>query len=363
MKIKKFIDIYIPTTVCNLKCHYCYISQLNNCGDKVATFSHSPSEIRAALSQKRLGGVCMLNFCAGGETLLSDEVLPIVRELCTEGHYVMVVTNGTVTKRLSELEKWPKELRHHLFFKFSLHYLELLRLGLLDRFSDNVNKVRNMGYSITVEITPSDELIPYKEQLKMYCMDNFGALCHCTIARDDRKKGIDILSQYSIEEYNKLWDEFGSELFRYKMGLYQKKKNEFCYAGAWSYYINLKSGAVKQCYCGEIIDNIYKNVDIPLNEIPIGHHCTLSYCYNGHAFLGFGDIPYLDNVTYTSMRNRVTNKGTEWLEPEMKEAMNSKLVETNGEYSAIGKKIVDLENFAFKYKHKAKKAIKKIIKK
>ena len=51
-----------------------------------------------------------MNFCAGGETLLSDEVLPVVHELLCEGHYVMIVTNGTLTKRFEEISNWSEEL-------------------------------------------------------------------------------------------------------------------------------------------------------------------------------------------------------------------------------------------------------------
>lgn len=259
MRIKKFIDVFIPTTACNLQCHYCYISLLKNRGTAIAKFSHTLLEMSAALSRKRLGGICMFNLCAGGETLLSNDVLPLAKALCEEGHYVMLVTNGTIEKRIAELELWEIELRNHLFFKVSLHYLELRRLGLLKQFAENVKKIRELGYSFTIEITPTDELVPFKEELKKYCLDNFGALSHCTIARDDRKNGIDILSK-SEEKYIEEWREFDSDLFEYKLRLYKQKRKEYCYAGAWSYYLNIETGEVRQCYCGEIIDNIYVDV-------------------------------------------------------------------------------------------------------
>ena len=118
-KIKRYIDIYIPTETCNLRCHYCYIAQLKKFNSKIAKFSHSPEEMRKALSKKRLGGVCLINFCAGGETLFSAEVLPVVRELLLEGHYVMIVSNGTISKRFDEIAELPEDLRSHLFIKFS----------------------------------------------------------------------------------------------------------------------------------------------------------------------------------------------------------------------------------------------------
>lgn len=66
MRIEKFIDCYIETETCNLKCHYCYIAQQNKFKNHIIEFSHTPAEIREALSVKRLGGPCLLNLCAGG---------------------------------------------------------------------------------------------------------------------------------------------------------------------------------------------------------------------------------------------------------------------------------------------------------
>lgn len=184
-KIKRYIDCYIPTETCNLRCHYCYIAQQRKFNTKLARFSQSPEIIRQALSKKRLGGVCLLNMCAGGETLLSEEVLPIVKQLLLEGHYVMIVTNGTVTKRFEEVAQWPKELLSHLFFKFSFHYLEMKRLNMMERYFANIQMIKAAGVSFTVEITPADELVPYIDEIKEISEKNLGALPHITIARDD----------------------------------------------------------------------------------------------------------------------------------------------------------------------------------
>ena len=98
-KIKRFIDCYIPTETCNFRCHYCYITQNRKFNNKVAKFNYTPEYIAKALSKERLGGVCLINFCAGGETLIAEEVIDIIKALLVEGHYVMVVTNGSLTKR------------------------------------------------------------------------------------------------------------------------------------------------------------------------------------------------------------------------------------------------------------------------
>lgn len=358
-KIKRFIDCYIPTETCNLRCHYCYIAQQRKFNNKLATFSHPKEFIRQALSVKRLGGVCLLNLCAGGETLLSPEVLPVVKELLAEGHYVMVVTNGTVTQRFQELVVWPKALLSRLMFKFSFHYLELKRLGWMERFFENVSLMKNIGVSFTVEITPSDELIPYIDDVKKICLEKVGALCHVTIARDDRTMGIDVLSEHSFDEYKNIWGQFHSQLFDFKSKIFYHKRNEFCYAGDWSAYLNLDTGVLRQCYCGKVLGNIYDDVTAPIPFQAIGHGCTLPHCYNGHAFLTLGDIPELDTPSYAAVRNRKCTDGTEWLTDNMREFIQSKLSDSNREYSILKKsrmvlkeKIIPLKQRVYQIKKK-----------
>lgn len=344
-KIKRFIDCYIPTEACNLRCHYCYITQKRKFNSKLASFTHSAEEITSALSKERLGGVCLLNLCAGGETLLSNDVLPIVKALLESGHYVMIVTNGTLTKRFEEISLWEKSILERLFIKFSFHYLELKRLNLMEVYFANIQLMKSSDVSFTVEITPSDELIPYIDEVKATCIKHLGALCHVTIARDDRTNGIDILSSLSFEEYKDLWGQFESELFQFKSQIFYHKRTEFCYAGDWSAYLNLETGHLRQCYCGETICNIYSdNGPIPFRAI--GKKCSIPHCYNGHAFLTLGDIPELETPSYADVRNRVCVDGSEWLKPSMKSFMQSKLSESNEEYTFI-KKILDASSHKF----------------
>lgn len=332
-KLKRFIDCYIATETCNLQCHYCYIAQQNRFKKKLVKFRYSPEIIRKALSKERLGGTCLLNFCAGGETLLAEDVIPVIKALLEEGHYVMIVTNGTMTKRFQEMATFPKELLERLFFKFSFHYLELKRLNWLDQYFENIKTMAEVGASYTVEITPSDELIPYIDEIKQICKEKLGVMCHFTIGRDDRKKGIEVLTSKTFEEYKNIWSTFESDLFRFKSEIFYQKRKEFCYAGDWSVYLNLSTGDMKQCYCGRVLDNIYQNIEKPLNFEAVGCHCSQPHCYNGHAFLALGDIPELKTPTYAQLRNRKTPDGKEWLQPKMKQFMSQKLYENNEQYS------------------------------
>lgn len=336
-KIKKYIECYIPTETCNFRCHYCYIAQLGKFKNKLAKFTKTPKEIREAFSKKRLGGTCLFNLCAGGETLLVKEIIEITHELLAEGHYVMVVTNGSLKNRFEEFAKLPKGLLNRLIFKFSFHYIELKRMHLLDQYFDNVNLMKKAGASIVVEITPNDETEEYIPEIKAVCMEKLGALPQVTIARNDNDKKISHLSNHSFEDFVKVWSEFDSPMLDFKSTIFYKKRKEYCYAGDWSIYVNLVTGEYSQCYCGIRLGNVYENIHKPLKFVAMGKKCSLPHCYNGHAFITLGDIPELDAITYAQLRNRISGDGSEWLTKEMKEFIGTKLSESNSQYSGIQK--------------------------
>ncbi len=309
----------------------------------IAKFEYSPAFIRKALSKERLGGTCLLNLCAGGETLLSKDVIPIVRQLLEEGHCIMLVTNGTIKKRFLEISKLPESLLKHLIFKFSFHYMELMRLNLLDEYFNNIQLMKSAGASVTVEITPSDELIPYIDEIKQVCMKKLGTLCHITIGRIDENE-IPVLSKYTLDEYVEIWDTFNSELLEFKSTIFGRKRTEFCYAGDWILYLNLATGDLKQCYRGLKIQNIYNDINKKIKPFAIARQCPEPHCYNGHAFLTLGAIPEMDTPYYCEMRDRVDTNGKHWLTSDMQEFISQKLVDNNHEYTAGQKAWTSLRN-------------------
>lgn len=362
-KIKRFIDCYIPTETCNFRCHYCYITQKRKFNNKLMKLTHEPEFIAKALSKERLGGVCMINLCAGGETLLSEDIIDLIYVLLKEGHYLMVVTNGSITERFEKISKFPKELLDHLFFKFSFHYMELVRLKMLDKFAQNVKLMKESGASFTIEITPSDELEKYKEEIKDFSIKNFGALPHITIGRKETDD-IPPLTEHKFDEYLNIWKEFDSEMFNFKSTIFNEKRKEFCYAGEWSGYLNIETGILCQCYCGVNIDNIYEDINRPINFLAIGCNCLQPHCYNGHAFLTFGDIPELCTPTYDKLRDRKCNDGTTWLNDSMRNFMSTKLKDSNYEYTDKEKEKINKINrkklMLKKLKNRLKRRIKKI---
>lgn len=355
-KMKRFIECYVPVRTCNMKCEYCYVTQNGWWSDGLPDLSVCGKKMKEALTKERLGGTCMINMCGTGETLLPPEMPDIIKGLLENGHYVMVVTNGTMTKRFEEMEKFPGDLRKRLFYKFSFHYLELKRLGKMEEFFENVQRADQAGISFTVELTPDDSYIPYINEIKEICQKKLGALCHVTVTRDERREGYPLLTKLPRETFVETWKDFDSELFRFKEAVFGVKRKEFCYAGLWSFNLNMGNGDVMQCYKGKCLGNIYQS-EKPIDFYPVGNHCKEGHCINAHAFMTFGVIPEADTPCYAEVRNRKTKNGTEWLKPEMKEFMQRRLKEANQTCSSVEKLRANLKSFS--YREKIYKILKK----
>ena len=347
-KIKRYIECHVPVTTCTLRCSYCYITQHRLFEGPLPEFRYSPEHVRKALSKERLGGVCLINLCGAGETLLAKEVVEYARAFLEEGHYVMIVTNGTISKRFDDIASFPAHLNKHLFFKFSYHYLEFKQRGLFDVFFNNIRKVRDAGCSFTLELTPSDDAIPYIDEIKQRAIAELGAPNHVTIARDERTKNrLPMLTQLSRQDYIDTWKTFDSALFDYKLTIFGHKRREFCYAGDWSFCVNLATGKMKQCYRSYYRTDIFKDISKPIPFRAIGNCCKEQHCYNGHSLIVLGDIPSQSTPTYAELRNRQSLDGSEWLRPEMKSFMSSSLKESNTEYTLWKKIKTNVRNLTY----------------
>ena len=323
--INKIILLLVPMSICNLRCQYCYLTHRDKYFEnKQFKSEFSPEHVRKALSKKRLGGVAYINVCAEGETLLADNIVEYIRQLLEEGHYIEVITNLTITSKLDEILQFDKELLKKIEFKCSFHYLELKERKLLETFTDNVHKIWSRGSSATIEIMSSDEYIPYIEEIKKFCLKNFGALPHVSIARNDASKDRGYLTKLSKEEYEKVWSSFESELWEFKNSIFNKRITDFCYAGEVSLFVDLETGITKQCYRSNFIQNIFEDIEQPIIFKPIGE-CLQTHCYNGHAFLTMGCVKNFTSINYADLRNRRAKHGN-WLSQDLREFFTTKII-------------------------------------
>lgn len=333
-KIKRHVNCTVPIHTCNLRCSYCYITQAGLSSQKLTKFNPSPEYMAKALSTNRLGGICHINLCAGGETLLSRDVIQLAELLLTDGHFVTLVTNGTITKSIIEICNLPKELQERLFIKFSFHYLELKRLNLLEIYFENVNRIKESDCSFSVELAANDESIPHIDEIKEVCMTELGVLCHIIESRNHVHQEVVRLTEKDIDIHQKAWESFKSPLFNYQQTIWGIKRNEFCYAGDWTLHIHLDSGKLFQCFKGQVLQNIYDDLTEPIKYAAVGTNCPWPHCYSSYVWLTMGGaIPSLKSPYYEELRNRTLPNGEEWLKSTMKEFYSSKPIEMNKEYS------------------------------
>lgn len=342
-KIKYFIGCSVPVYTCNFRCMYCYLGQHPHPYEGgIKPFFSSNEDIASKLSVSNLGGKCYFNFCGSGETLMHPQIVDLVIRLINDGHYCDIITNGTLTKKFDELlERITEENKTHLIIKFSFHYLELKNKRLLDRFVENVNKIKNAGVSYSVEVTPHDELIPYIDEIKTFSFEKFGAWPQFTVARNEATKDIELLTNLTREEYYNTWSTFNSKMFDFKFSIFNKPRCEFCYAGKWSFQLNFETGDYYQCYNGDLLGNLKHHNHVRLRAIG---KCREPHCFNGHAYMTFGNIPEYSSPCYFEMRDRETADGSHWMQQDTILFCSSKLCESNDSYSEAEKKAILFQN-------------------
>ena len=182
-----------------------------------------------------------------------------------------IVSNMVLTKKLEPLLEIGPEVLSHVEFKCSLHYLAFEKKGLLKRFADNVSAAWVAGASCNVEITPSDELVPRIPDVKEYFMENFGALAHLTIVRNDAMSGIDRLTELPCDKYLSASNQFDSPFFDFMNTIFGVKQTGFCQAGAWMYHATMNTGDARQCYKGRKIGNVFENPDGLISDLSRTH--------------------------------------------------------------------------------------------
>jgi hypothetical protein len=307
-------------------------------------FQYTPEQAAHALSYDRMGGACYVNVCGDGETTLPKEIPSYVREMLKQGHYVDLITNCVIEKRIDELLGFNGELLSRLMLKCSFHWLEMKRTNTLDAYVRNINKLKAKGVAYTIEITPYDALIPHINEIIAFCGKNCGSLPQITMAWNDADNTT-LLSKLSKEEFRRVWSVFDSPMTDFKLSTMDVKRKEFCYAGDWSIYVNLATGWAVQCYCSNVtLGNIFENPDASIPFTAVGNNCRTPHCRNSHMLLTLGTIPRLNDVCYEVIRNRQCVDGSEWLSTKVKYFLSSKLEESNEEYSAAKKFAVNLKN-------------------
>lgn len=342
--IYRFINTGVPVTGCNLRCEYCYIRQQGNedtlriSPNRNDFFRYTTEHMLRALSVERMGGTCMFNLCGSGETLLCPDIFEIVSGLLAMGHYVTIVSNCTITNQIVNLTEMPAELKERLFFKASLHYRELKRRGLLSLFAENFRMLRESHIATTMEIVTHDGVLDELDELKAYCMENFGALPHLMAGRDETTPGRypKFETKLSENEFYQTWASFDSDLFAYQYTDYTvSHQNSFCYAGEYAGGLDLGTGRYFPCPSAKTMTNLYEDIERPIKFAPVGRACPFPYCMLGHAMMVLAGScrDYHPDVKFYQFRDRTCADGTHWLTPSIREVFSHQCSEFHEQFS------------------------------
>lgn len=330
-KMRAFVEVLIPGTQCNIKCHYCYLVQQNRRKMQKGLFNYDLETMIQAFGPERWGGVLYISLCGEGETLLWKDLPEFTLALLKQGHYINITNNGTVTKAFERFyEIIPEELLHHLNFSFSYHPLELERIKRKEVFFENVNNAKRHGCSILVQFNLSDGYLPLLDDIERECLERTGAKPQVAATRELKEdKSWKLYTEGTTDEYIRAGKRFESPLFDFTMKNFNVKRKEFCYAGLYTYTLTLSDGHLRACYIEPVFQNIFEDVNKPILHKPVGCHCRDPYCINSSHFISLGCIPTYKAPTYADLRNRVCTDGKEWYTPEFKAFVSQKLYENN----------------------------------
>lgn len=310
--IVKAITVYVPGNQCNLRCGYCYITEnfKKNRNDQKAFFNYPVEQMIKAFNPARIGGLAHITVIGNGETLIPDEVVPFVKGLLHYGHVVEVVTNGTLSKRIDELIDMPEQDLERLIVKCSLHWEELKRLNLKDVYFSNIRKVIKAGGSSYPFLVLSNEYMDSIDEIKETCIKELGDLPHCTpcivanTVADAQRGGKAATNPECTNDFiDKMYEKFHSKVFLESVRfLNVDVKKVFCYAGKYSFIVNMDTGLVGKCHNVMTNVNFFKNIDCWNDLECVGCECGISSCSLQYDFFSMGLIPEVENVpTYAEI--------------------------------------------------------------
>ena len=224
----------------------------------------------------------------------------------------------------------PAVSLNEMFFKASLQYLELKRLNLFDTFIQNCYKIWDAGCTCALEIVPNDELIPYIPEIKEWCLKNFGALPQLSMPRDELVPEVVLLSKYTLQEFARIWEDFYSEEFRFKVKMWERPVKDFCYAGKISCFVYVNDGSMFTCPKSKRIGNFFEGKELYTEAAA---KCPQEHCFVCHNWCGFGSCPAVDETNYLLQRDRVMPDGRHWVSERCRYAFRQRVCDNNELYS------------------------------
>lgn len=279
-----------PRTECDLRCSYCYLRLRKGTAVADGGFLERrlPETIADSLAPERLGGACFFYGYADGEPLLYDANVRLLAALAARGHFVAVTTNLNVPAS-SRLERaFAPGDRWRVLFLASLHWHEMRRLGRLDAFFGNLDRLREAGFSCRVRLCFAPEYLPELESIDELCLRRTGQLPLLTRWRGTESPGpgMDALDCIGVR----------SPVYRLQKSAADVPRREFCLAGNRSCVLDLGNGEFRACLAEPvmgILDPDTPGQPLPFPSVPVGRHCRARWCMCCSILWPWGVVPDL----------------------------------------------------------------------
>ncbi len=249
-KISMVVD-WILTEKCNLNCYYCLQhtdTRKKECNPIDSTFL---TKIKKTY----------LFHLTGGEPFLVPNLIELVNEIQTQGHYVSMNTNLT-----RSTENFAKLIRKDKFLFMNASYHYVYRKKHIAPFVRNYMKIREAGIFIyaTIVMIPNlfDELLSVADML----IDKGVFVLPKLMRGRDNKK--DYPQDYSVDELDKI----KHLIVKSKLNLSEEEKNLF---------------------------SIVCEYNISIDDWQIGTHRTGTRCFDGKNYTRItekGDVVYCNGL-------------------------------------------------------------------
>lgn len=148
--------------------------------------------------------------------------------------------------------------------------------------------------------------------------------------RDETIPEVKLLSKFSKKEFARIWEDFYSEEFRFKVKMWEKPVKDFCYAGKISCFVIVNTGEMLTCPKSKIIGNFFEGEELYTEAAA---KCPQAHCFVCHNWLGFGSCPSVDETNYLLQRDRVTPDGNHWVSERCRHAFRQRVCDNNKLYS------------------------------
>lgn len=231
------------TKRCNLTCEYCF-GMITDPSIKVNSLKID----KLMETLDRSGNTFRISF-TGGEPTMVPNFFEVLKEVC-KNHYISFNTN-LITKNILKLtEIDPSRI---LNIHASLHYDELIKKKLLDRFVNNFQTLKDSGFNIYAEAVAYPSFLTRIDEMKQILSD-----------RKIDFQFAPFFGRYKDKIYPESYSDLELKLFnisKNNLAFFSQKRN-LCNAGfnAAVVFSNADVYPCHQIKCK--IGNIYENLNL-----------------------------------------------------------------------------------------------------